>query len=42
MKQLPKVSDMYFQMATERAKKKGKKIENYLADLIAADYTSKK
>ena len=42
MKPLPKSSAMYIQMAEERAKKKGKKMENYLADLIATDYTSNK
>ena len=42
MKQLPKIAPMYYQMLTERAKKNGKKIENYLADLLTDDYTSKR
>ena len=40
MKQV-KVNPVYYQMLIERAKKAGKKPENYLADLIAADYQGK-
>ena len=37
-----KVSPVYFAMLQEKSKKSGKKVENYLADLIAADYQGKK
>ncbi len=40
MKQV-KVNPVYYQMLLERSKKAGKKPENHLADLIAADYQSK-
>ena len=33
---------VYFQMATEKSKKKGINLINYLNDLIATDYQRKK
>ncbi len=41
MKQV-KIGVIYYQMLVERSRKKGKTPENYLADLIATDYTSNK
>ncbi len=41
MKQV-KVGPVYYEMLVELCKKVGKKQENYLADLIAADYQTKK
>ena len=41
MKQV-KIGPVYYQMLVERAKRKGKNLESYLADLIAEDYGSKK
>ena len=37
-----KVSSIYFQIAEKLAKKKGKKIENYIADLITAEFNRQK
>ena len=37
-----KVSAIYFQVAEQLAKKKGKKIENYIADLITEEFQRQK
>ena len=42
MKQLPKVSDMYYQIAVDNAKRDRKKLENYICDLLTSDYTKKR
>ena len=36
------IGHVYFQMATEKSKKKGINLINYLNDLIATDYQRKK
>ena len=36
------IGHVYFQMATEKSKKKGTNLINYLNDLIATDYQRKK
>ena len=42
MKQLPKVSEMYYQIAVDNAKRDRKKLENYICYLLTADFTKKK
>tara|TARA_B100000700_G_C14776439_1_gene729200 strand:+ start:181 stop:309 length:129 start_codon:yes stop_codon:yes gene_type:complete len=37
-----KISSIYFQIAEKLAKKKGKKIENYIADLISEEFNRQK
>ena len=37
-----KVSAIYFQIAEKLAKKKGKKMENYIADLISEEFNRQK
>ena len=37
-----KVSDIYYQIAEKLAKKKGRKMENYIADLISAEFQRQK
>ena len=41
-KQLPKISDMYYQIAVDNAKRDRKKLDNYICDLLTQDYTKKK
>ena len=41
-KQLPKISDMYYQIAVDNAKRDRKKLDNYICDLLTADFTKKK
>ena len=38
MKELPKVSDIYYQIAIDNAKREGKSLQNYLGHLIANDH----
>lgn len=40
MKQI-RVSDVHYQMALEKAKKKRKKVEDYMESLVQEDYNSK-